>query len=481
LEVDGVWYKWLEPVDVKSSALPPNKELDNIAVIPDNKWRSATTALTASPGKHKFRFAVVAQRETSIRGANIRAVSNPIEVEFLPPARQPGAPSGPESSAVWFSGHVVDEATGEIITSFLLQNGVLDPRKSADVIWSDGPLSEPNFIGGRWSRNPEPGGFWGSQGLIDGTQMAWARIVASGYLNQPVTPEPVAGYADVKDLTVWMKRGGEMTGVVLDHSGQPAAGARVLLIDVPKLAVRDDAIGWWFASGGPQFQNGAATTDAAGRFALRGDIKAAKEIVVVSADSRMVWAVTNAGLTNDLKIALPEPATIIVRYDRPGDEPEARLSFRLLSEEMNDDFRNAIKMVGGFYSNVANHGQIVLSNLTPGVYNFGRLKNLSLGNSTNNPDTNAGRAAGRIRGVSYEQRTIIVRPGEVKHVDLVRDAGFTISGQVTGLDATGALGAFVYVRPAGETNDSRTFFAEASGCAWTRLPVAGTARFKRSR
>jgi hypothetical protein len=181
------------------------------------------------------------------------------------------------------------------------------------------------------------------QGL-DAQQKSWARIVAGGYLNQPVTPEPVAGYADVNHLTVRMKRGGELAGVVLDHAGQAAAGAKIFLIDVPKLAVRDDGAAWWFAPGGGPFQNGSATTGPSGRFALRGDIQAAKEIVAVSADSRMVWAVTNGGSTNEMKIALPEPATVMVRYHIAGDEAEAQLRFQLRCGEMSDNFRKAVRI-----------------------------------------------------------------------------------------------------------------------------------------
>ncbi len=280
LEVDGVWHKWTGAVEVKSSLLAPGKELDNIAVIPDNKWRNEKAALEESPGKHKFRFAVVAQREGESHGADLRAVSNPIEVEFLPSAQQlqeAGAPPSTNYVGVWFSGHVVDDETGNLMTNFLMQLGVLDPRKSPEVIWSDGPLAEPNFIGGQWSRSPEAGGFWGMES-IGSEQKGWARILAGGYLKQPVTPEPVAGYADVHGLTVRMKRGPELTGVVLDHSGQPSAGARVFLVDAPKLAVRDGAAAWWFATGGVQLQNDSATTGPSGRFALRGDIQAAKEI-----------------------------------------------------------------------------------------------------------------------------------------------------------------------------------------------------------
>ena len=340
------------------------------------------------------------------------------------------------------------------MTNFLLQNGVLDPRRSPDVIWSDGPMQQANFIGGQWSRNPELGGFWGMQGLMDTNQKGWARIIAGGYVSQTVSPEPVTGYADIHDLTVRMKRGGELTGVVLDHSGQPATGAKVILVDVQKLRVRDGVTGWWFGRLGDQFQNDTDTADASGRFTLACDLKAAQDVVAVSADARMVWAVANTGATNGVKIQLPEPATINVRYDIPGDAPEAQLRFDLLCDEMNPDFRKAVRM-DSFSAKVANVGQIAFTNLTPGAYNFERLKILSIGDPMVSPNSNAGRVANRGRSVLCEQRTIIVQAGEMAQVDLTRDTGYAISGKITGLEATGALGAFIFVRPAGETNDSR--------------------------
>jgi hypothetical protein len=450
LEMDGVWHWWAEPVQVKSSPLAPDKELDGIVVIPDNRWLRTTPVLAASPGKHTFRFAVVARREASNGGPEIRAISNPIEVEYLASPRQVAG----EIVGVWFSGHVVNDATGELMTNFLLQTGVLDPRRSAEVIWSDGPMQPPNFIGGQWSRNPELGGFWGAQNLADTNQQAWARIVAGGYVTQTVSPEPVTGYADIHDLTVRMKRGGELTGMVLAHSGQPVPGAKVILVDVQKLRVRDGVTGWWFGGLGDQFQNGVDTADASGRFTLSGDLKAAQAVVAVSADARMVWAVANNGATNGVKIQMPEPATINVRFDIPGDAPEAQLRFDLMCDEMNPDFRKAVRM-DSFTAKVANAGQIAFTNLTPGAYSFERLKMLSIGDPTVDPNSNAGRAANRGRSILCEQRTIIVQPGEVTQVDLTRDTGYAISGKVTGLEATGALGAFIFVRPAGETNDSR--------------------------
>ena len=59
---------------------------------------------------------------------------------------------------------------------------------------------------------------------------------------------------------------------------------------------------------------------------------------------------------------------------------------------MNPDFRKAVRM-DSFSAKVANAGQIAFTNLTPGAYNFERLKTLAIGDSTVSPDWNVSRAA----------------------------------------------------------------------------------------
>ena len=52
LEMDGVWHKWAEPVQVKGSPLGPDKELDGIVVIPDNQWLRTTPVRGESRQTH---------------------------------------------------------------------------------------------------------------------------------------------------------------------------------------------------------------------------------------------------------------------------------------------------------------------------------------------------------------------------------------------------------------------------------------------
>src|SRR5438046_2973461 len=40
LEVDGVWYGWTGPIDLKSSWLPPGREYHDIPVSPGSDWKA---------------------------------------------------------------------------------------------------------------------------------------------------------------------------------------------------------------------------------------------------------------------------------------------------------------------------------------------------------------------------------------------------------------------------------------------------------
>jgi hypothetical protein len=87
LEMDGVWHSfwcsWSDPYYVRRKPLPPGQQLDNIAVHPaGGDWRKDSAPLNAQAGKHAIRFAVVARRGGPNGGQTIRAVSNPVEVEF---------------------------------------------------------------------------------------------------------------------------------------------------------------------------------------------------------------------------------------------------------------------------------------------------------------------------------------------------------------------------------------------------------------
>ncbi len=96
LEVDGVWYDWTGPIDLKGSSLPPGREYHDIPVSlgsnwkATQEWRDKTQApppqipLKLLPGKHTIRFA------PEIRDITVKpkpqsnyVPSNPAEIEII--------------------------------------------------------------------------------------------------------------------------------------------------------------------------------------------------------------------------------------------------------------------------------------------------------------------------------------------------------------------------------------------------------------
>jgi hypothetical protein len=96
LEVDGLWYAWSDKYSGPRKLLPPRRQIEDIAVFPIGSWGKDPRRFPVGAGKHKIRFAVVAQRGGPNRSQIIRAVSNPIEVEFrrgAAPRQRPASPA----------------------------------------------------------------------------------------------------------------------------------------------------------------------------------------------------------------------------------------------------------------------------------------------------------------------------------------------------------------------------------------------------
>jgi hypothetical protein len=225
---------------------------------------------------------------------------------------------------------------------------------------------------------------------------------------------------------VRLKRGDVLRGVVVDHAGQPVAGARVYLAGAQRFELLNGA-----------FQGTSATTDAAGRFTLTAEGRGAEKVVVAASEGQMISVTPISTAGRKLRITLPQPGVMIVRYDIADDLPEAQLRIELMTQELDAPAWRYVNST--LEPTVPNQGQIVLTNLSPGTYDFARTKPLSTG-------TGAGR-------VPYERCTVVIEAGQTQRVDLVRSAGFPIYGTVTGMADTGAPGAYIYVRSVEATGE----------------------------
>ena len=95
LEVDGVWYSWTGPIDLKGSGLPLGREYYDIPVSlgsdwkTTQDWRDKTGAapprvpLKLLSGKHTIRFAAEIRDITAKpEPQSIYVPSNPVEIEM---------------------------------------------------------------------------------------------------------------------------------------------------------------------------------------------------------------------------------------------------------------------------------------------------------------------------------------------------------------------------------------------------------------
>ena len=122
------------------------------------------------------------------------------------------------------SGHVVDEATGRTVPYFLVQGGAVDKEDPAKITWDSwGQESESANRTSRFDSRFDIG--------IDWSKGERARIVAGGYLSQPILTEPPKpGTTKIDGLVIAMKRGRHVSGHVFDYAGKPVKDAGVFVV-----------------------------------------------------------------------------------------------------------------------------------------------------------------------------------------------------------------------------------------------------------
>jgi hypothetical protein len=121
------------------------------------------------------------------------------------------------------NGRVLDDQTGEPLTNFVSQTGMTNFMQPTEMFWQHymmGNVQRP----GQFSAKVEPA--------------RPARILAPGYVPHILTEQSLAN-SPVDNLEIRLKRGDEFQGTVLDDSGRPAAGARVLLATVQRVLMMD--------------------------------------------------------------------------------------------------------------------------------------------------------------------------------------------------------------------------------------------------
>jgi beta-lactamase regulating signal transducer with metallopeptidase domain/Leucine-rich repeat (LRR) protein len=326
-----------------------------------------------------------------------KARTNPPVVVRLPESVQrkldaqlPQRPPG-----ISLNGHVLDAEKGTPIVDFVVQKGSTNFTTTNQIVWQHYTMG--------YAENQ---GAWSAR-LEDPYDRA-VRILAPGYVPETLTRESLAGRS-TSDLEVRLRRGQPVQGTVIDADGRPVSGARVYLTTVQPLYLEDGKTIY-----GP-FKGDSTTTDNSGRFILRGEGGSFQKVAVVTADNHLVWPAFQSNPSQDLRIVLPRPGTLIVRYDIPGDTLDAKPEIRIVTTNKETPLWKDVSFALSFL--VANRGQVVLSNLTPGTYNFRRWKLVA-------PNG----------GVNSDVQLVKVEAGQTQFLDLVRTNGQRIRGRVIGWD-----------------------------------------------
>jgi hypothetical protein len=302
---------------------------------------------------------------------------------------------GVDKQPLQISGHVVDAETGKPVEQFVEQSGRVDPKDSTKIIWG---MSE-----GRGFYRDDPSRLHTTVDWKDGWRV---RILANGYLPEPVlTTAPAKGVHEVA-VTVRLKRGEAVRGQVVDYAGKAVAGAAVFLcVDRLAFITEGKAVAWH-----QRVEDQTVTrtvTDSDGRFTLWGAAQGPCW-VAVSTLSLDLWARPASPRQRDLVIQLPRPGRLALHYDIEGAEPEGKFLLEFLTAK-----KERWAAQNEREPKVANKGSRILANLAPGKYSLSRTKTL------------------KGRGTFLcEVRTIEVESDKTTDVRFARDRGQSIEGRV---------------------------------------------------
>lgn len=330
-------------------------------------------------------------------------------------SRQPGRQE--VSKPLTIRGRVVDDETGHPVEFFCVQKGRADSGNPSKLRWTS-PRDVPNgyrTINGKCIRDRNPNGeFSDYVDFREAESERWDRIrvLADGYEPEPVLARP-PGLADAGktiEVTVRLRRGRSLVGTVIDHAGRPAAGAKLCLIrpSGEHIRVVDDVIGPWTDTGLLEQYVTRAKADKQGRFRITGVGDAT--LVGVSAPTFHFWTVPVPPRGEELAIKLPEPATLRIPYAIEGDAPEAHIWLHLNQPKGLEQILWVSRNIA-----IANGGEAILRDASPGEYTLWRSKMLPVGEHP--------------RKTSFEHRKVTLRSGDAVDVSFVR-RGKPVSGSV---------------------------------------------------
>ena len=337
----------------------------------------------------------------------------------------------PQSVEVF--GKVVDAETGKPVEAFITQAGKFDPKDPKNVTWG---FSE--------TRNTS-GGFSATIRWNEG----WtARILADGYVPQPVLSEAPPAGKDRIETVIRLKKGRTVRGRVLDHLGKPVKDASVFAVRPNGMTLAGGRAVNSFDGEEDRTVRGAKT-DSEGRFELALSVAAgqgrpagdppasaaATPGLAVSSPALDAWPVPLPEGDAEAVIRLPPPTRVEIRYDIEGSDEEASV---FLQSVMHDvDAWKGFEIIR--HISIRNQGRIELTSLPPGRYQFARSRMIRHGNIG--------------QGHFLDRQFVEVVSEKTTPVSFVRTTGTRLTGSVEWDEGTKLTGVILSVRKVASPDD----------------------------
>ena len=294
-------------------------------------------------------------------------------------------------------GTVVDDQTGKPITAMMIQAGKIDSKDPKKITWGYSSRNTKSKTGSfstsiRWSQG-------------------WtARIVADGYLPQPIlTKAPKVGETAL-ELEFRLKKGKPVSGTVVNHLGKPVQGAKVFAVSARGLNLYDGQARQRYGENKIDTQAKYVETDAEGKFKISPG--GSTSIAICSETIDAFAHPVDPANPKPIEIKLPAPTQVNVTFSIPDADGEIHVFYQFLSY-LAEGYKG-IESTRSF--KIKNGQTIKLDSLPPGKYQFTRQKMHHFGSVG--------------VGAMIDRMFVEIKAGEETDIRFVRSKGRPLEGVV---------------------------------------------------
>ena len=330
-------------------------------------------------------------------------------------------------------GKVVDADTGKPVEGFITQAGKFDPKDPKRVTWgySETRTSSASF-----------------RATIKWNEGWTARILADGYVPQPVLSEAPPAGKDRIETVIRLTKGQTVRGRVLDHLDKPVKDASVFAIrPIGMTLAGGKAVNSY--DGQEDKTVRSVKTDAKGRFELTvGDAPApsrpapdktapdgnaaaavgSRPGLVVSTPALDAWPAPLPEGDAEAVIRLPSPTRVEIDYDIEGGEDEVSVFVQSVMHEV--DAWKGFEIIR--HIPIPNQGRVEVGSLPPGRYQFARSRTLRHGNIG--------------QGHFLDRQFAFVASDKTTAISFARTTGARLKGSVEWDEQTKLTGVIISVR-----------------------------------